>query len=413
MDWKQKRINDIEERLLFRYKLLDKYEKESDYERDPATKERLEDAIQELKKKIEESKQELEGFTKSQSIKGDSSSPEALHEDINEPLLEEEKTFEATISSPDILPEHIYNELSAEEKAVVEDLKERLKNATGETFTFLLIGRTGVGKSSTLNSLMGAKIAPVSDFDPCTTNIDIQETNLHGAIVRVIDTPGLCDIEGAANDAQYIELMRQKIPYTIDVVLFVSRLNESRVDASEQRGLRLITEAFGELFWKKAVIVFTCSDMVSPSRFEEYLDERTKRIHAALLKLQLNHDTIHTIPSIAVDNTDLEKVNPDGQTWIQQLYLTVFNRADDSSKYVFVLSTSHMLEKIGVTPIGLWDKVNIGLAAATSGVVTFNAVAALGGSAAGLFLISNPVGWAILLGSAAVTGSVVYKSIKK
>jgi GTP-binding protein EngB required for normal cell division len=299
--------------------------------------------------------------------------------------------------------------LSVEEKAVVEDWKERLKEAKGKTFTFLLIGRTGMGKSSTLNSLMGAEIAPVSDFDPCTADINIQETDLHGAVVRVIDTPGLCDMEGAANDAKYIELMRHKIPYTIDVVLFVSRLNEPRVDASEQRGLRLITEAFGEVFWKKAVIVFTCSDKVPPSRFEEYLDERTKRIHAALLKLQLNHDTIHAIPSVAVDNTDLEKVNPDGKTWIQQLYLTVFSRADDSSKYVFALSTSHMLEKIGVTPLTLWDKVTVGLMAGNSGIIAIQALNLVGGAS----LLSNPIGWIIILGSAAVGGKKMYDVSKK
>ena len=243
--------------------------------------------------------------------------------------------------SPDILPEDIYDLLSEEVKAVVEALKDRLNKARGKTFTFLLIGRTGVGKSSTLNSLMGAEVAPVHDFDPCTTNVDIHETNLHGVIVRVIDTPGLCDTEGSDNDTQYIDLVRQKIPYTIDAVLFVSRLSESRVDASEQRGLRLITEAFGELFWKKAVIVFTCSDMVPASCFEEYLDERTKRIHAALLKLQLSNDIVHVIPSVAVDNTNLEKVNPNGQTWIQQLYLNVLDRADLMIAAKMFLSCPH------------------------------------------------------------------------
>jgi tRNA U34 5-carboxymethylaminomethyl modifying GTPase MnmE/TrmE len=317
--------------------------------------------------------------------------------------------------------------LSEEVKAVVEELKERLNKAKGKTFTFLLIGRTGVGKSSTLNSLMGAEVAPVNDFDPCTTNVDIHETDLHGAIVRVIDTPGLCDTEGSDNDTQYIELVRQKIPYAVDAILFVSRLNEPRVDASEQRGLRLITEAFGELFWKKAVIVFTCSDMVPVSRFEEYLDERTKRIRAALLKLQLSNDTVREIPSVAVDNTNLEKINPNGQTWIQQLYLAVLDRAEDSSKDVFVLSTSHMLEKIGVAPLDVMEKLSVGVVALNSGMMGSVLAYLLGVGATsigtvmgphgavltGTLLISNPIGWAVVLGSAALGGGLMYKSMKK
>ena len=187
---------------------------------------------------------------------------------------------------------------------------------------------------------MGADVAPVGEFDPCTTNVTIHETNLHGAIVRVIDTPGLCDMEKEDNDAKYIELIKQNIPYPIDAALFVSCLDYTRVDASETRGLRLITEAFGELFWKKSVIVFTRSDKVPDSDYEKYLHERTKRIHAALLVLQLSSETVHAIPSVAVDNTDLEKVNPDGQKWMQQFYLTVLARAENSSKDIFVLSTS-------------------------------------------------------------------------
>ncbi|WP_189525311.1 GTPase [Nostoc sp. 'Peltigera membranacea cyanobiont' 232] len=227
---------------------------------------------------------------------------------------------------------------------MVDELRQRLEQAKGKTFTFLLIGKTGVGKSSTINSLMGTNVAPVGDFDPCTINVNIYDTDLNEAIVRVIDTPGLCDdIEEAGNDAKYIELIRQNIPYAIDAVLFVSRLDDSRVDASEKRGLRLITEAFGELFWKKSVIVFTCSDKVPNSRFEEYLSERTKRIHAALSALKLSNDTVHAIPSVAVDNTNLEKLNPpDGEKWIQQFYCTVLDRIENNdSKDVFVLSTSH------------------------------------------------------------------------
>jgi len=428
MDWKQKRIEDLETSLFLMVGLLGEYERKLTYEDDPIGIEKLKNQIQKLSQELEKSHNKLEEFKRSQLSKEDVFRFKDLNEDAHEMLLEEATFSEEAGSSSAILPEAIYATLSEEVKAVVEELKERLNKAKGKTFTFLLIGRTGVGKSSTLNSLMGAEVAPVNDFDPCTTDIDIHETSLHGAIVRVIDTPGLCDTEGSDNDAQYIELIRQKIQCTIDAVLFVSRLNEPRVDASEQRGLRLITEAFGELFWKKAVIVFTCSDMVSASRFEEYLDERTKRIHAALLKLQLSNDTVCTVPSVAVDNTNLEKINPDGQTWIQQLYLTVLDRIEDSSKDVFILSTSHMLEKIRVSPLTMMKRLGVSglLAGNTAGIgaivahslgvgaptALLGVPAASSGIPAGLFLISNPAGWAIVLTFAAIGGVLTYKAVK-
>jgi GTP1/Obg family GTP-binding protein len=427
MEWQQWRIKDLEGKLWVLVGLLSEYEEKLDYEDDPGVRKKAENKIQRIKERIERYHNELEDLKKSQSFRESVSSLEALRENIHESFLEEQETSEENDFTSEFLPEDIYEALSEEVKAVVEELKERLNKAKGKTFTFLLIGTTGVGKSSTLNSLMGANVAPVSEFDPCTTNVDIHETELHEANIRVIDTPGLCDTEWSDNDAQYIELMRQKIPYTIDAVLFVSRLPNTRVDGSEQRGLRLITEAFGELFWKKAVIVFTCSDMVSDSNFERYLSERTKRIHAALLNLQLSHDTVREIPSVAVDNTNFERVNPNGQKWIQQLYLTVLGRADDSSKDVFVLSTSHMLEKIGVAPLDVAEKFFVTQAAVSSGMFgsalayilgvgstsVGTTMGPMGATLTGTLLISNPAGWAVVLGSAAIGGGLMYRHIKR
>lgn len=42
---------------------------------------------------------------------------------------------------------------------ILENLQRQLKEAQKRELIFLLVGRTGVGKSSTVNSLMGKEIA--------------------------------------------------------------------------------------------------------------------------------------------------------------------------------------------------------------------------------------------------------------
>ena len=57
-------------------------------------------------------------------------------------------------------------ETEKEVKEFVEKLKQKSVNTSknGQKLSFLLTGRTGVGKSSTINFLMGKEIAPVGDY---------------------------------------------------------------------------------------------------------------------------------------------------------------------------------------------------------------------------------------------------------
>lgn len=249
MNWKSEIIQILEGNIKEAILLIGDYRKKLLCEDDPGKKQNIQNKIQELMEEIERTGAEIIKLERMQATEGKDYSLEIPHEDIHEALPEEVKATDV---------EDIYETLPEEVKPVVEKLRQSLEQAKGQTFTFLLVGKTGVGKSSTVNSLMGANVAPVRDFDPCTVDVTTYEKDLNGAIVRVIDTPGLCDdLEEVGKDAEYIELIRKKISYPIDAVFFVTRLDEPRVDANEKRGLRLITKAFGELFWKKSVIVFT------------------------------------------------------------------------------------------------------------------------------------------------------------
>jgi len=53
----------------------------------------------------------------------------------------------------------------------IKNLQDKLQAQIGKKFVFLLVGRTGVGKSSTVNSLMGKEIASVGDYEPTTMEV--------------------------------------------------------------------------------------------------------------------------------------------------------------------------------------------------------------------------------------------------
>lgn len=64
MDWQQKRLKDLNTRLLSKIEILGEYEKALDYEKEPSEKRRLQDIIQKLKDEIKVVSVESEHLSK-------------------------------------------------------------------------------------------------------------------------------------------------------------------------------------------------------------------------------------------------------------------------------------------------------------------------------------------------------------
>lgn len=140
--------------------------------------------------------------------------------------------------------------------------------------SILLLGRTGVGKSSLINGILRRPAAPVGEWMPTTFGVHRYEAAFGGIRYTVIDTPGLCDdLPEAGNDERYLAMIRGAAP-RVDQTWFVTRLDFTRVSADEKRGIRMITRAFGMSLWGRALIVFTFRDSLPPDRADEALAAR-------------------------------------------------------------------------------------------------------------------------------------------
>lgn len=216
-------------------------------------------------------------------------------------------------------------------KIISDSTKQNVINRIYQVFSFMLVGRTGVGKSSTINSLMGVRIAEVGDSEPTTFSVEPYSLTKNGVSFTIWDTPGLCDALDNANDQTYINQIKERIE-DVDCLWFVTRLDETRLSSDEQYALLLITSSLGSQIWRNALIVFThaCSNSIQ-GRFEEALRERTSIISEYIKSI--TSEEYRTLPSVAVDNTT--DLLPNGDEWLPELFTKVIEEASNKGSIAF------------------------------------------------------------------------------
>jgi hypothetical protein len=137
-----------------------------------------------------------------------------------------------------------------------------------------------------------------------------------------------------SNDDAYIAAIKEVIP-CIDLVLFVTPLNETRVSRDERIALRSLSSAIGKQLWENMIVLFSfsCSQLPGDSAYSTFFDERIEAFREFVA--QLSADKIsQNLPFLAVDNRS--KVNPDGHEWVPELFTLIVERCSSAGVIPFV-----------------------------------------------------------------------------
>ena len=212
---------------------------------------------------------------------------------------------------------------------------ERLEESGADldfSTTVLVLGMAGVGKTATLNSLLG--IEPLSGYHP-TEGVQVLRGQVNGIGVTFIDTPGLHP--GPSSQSSNLKTLHAAKKafnkHKPHAVLYMDRMDSTRRDQADLAIMRSISDVFGPEVWFTTMVTLTHAGAPPPDGKDgkpvpqdAYEAQRSQQVQQLIRAVTGDQRLLN--PTCHVDNSpncprteDGEPMLPNGTAWRRYLLM--------------------------------------------------------------------------------------------